>query len=136
MAPRLSGLPAGSTSGCTGCDSPVRACRSGDRPRWWRGCPRAERYDALGQESAVQSWAAAQGYPAPEVLTVLATREALPSPVQVMERVPGVPLPLCEWGALAPAAAGQAPAQPRPAPVQARLDSADRDAGQLRDVSP
>jgi len=52
----------------------------------------AERYDMLRQESAVQSWAAAQGYPAPEVLTVLAPGEALPSPVQVMARVPGVPL--------------------------------------------
>ena len=52
----------------------------------------AERYDMLRQESAVQSWAAAQGYPAPEVLTVLVPGEALPSPVQVMARVPGVPL--------------------------------------------
>jgi aminoglycoside phosphotransferase (APT) family kinase protein len=52
----------------------------------------AERYGMLRQESAVQSWAAAQGYPAPEVLTVLAPGEALPSPVQVMARVPGVPL--------------------------------------------
>jgi aminoglycoside phosphotransferase (APT) family kinase protein len=52
----------------------------------------AGRYDGLRQESAVQSWAAAQGYPAPEVLTVLAPGEALPSPVQVMARVPGVPL--------------------------------------------
>ena len=52
----------------------------------------AERYDMLRQESAVQSWAAAQGYPAPAVLTVLAPGEALPSPVQVMARVPGVPL--------------------------------------------
>jgi len=55
--------------------------------------PAAEgRYDRLRQESAVQSWAAAQGYPAPEVLAVLAPGEALPSPVQVMARVPGVPL--------------------------------------------
>jgi aminoglycoside phosphotransferase (APT) family kinase protein len=46
----------------------------------------------LRQESAVQSWAAARDYPAPEVLTVLAPGEALPSPVQVMARVPGVPL--------------------------------------------
>ena len=46
----------------------------------------------LRQESAVQSWAAARGYPAPEVLTVPAPGEALPSPVQVMARVPGVPL--------------------------------------------
>lgn len=53
---------------------------------------RAGRYDMLRQESAVQSWAAAQGYPAPEVLTVLAPGEALPSPVQLMARVPGVPL--------------------------------------------
>ena len=52
----------------------------------------AERYDMLRKESAVQSWAAAQGYPAPDVLTVLAPGEALPSPVQVMARVPGVPL--------------------------------------------
>ncbi len=52
----------------------------------------AGRYDMLRQDSAVQSWAAAQGYPAPEVLTVLAPGEALPSPVQVMARVPGVPL--------------------------------------------
>jgi aminoglycoside phosphotransferase (APT) family kinase protein len=52
----------------------------------------AERYDMLRQESAVQSWAAARGYPAPEVLTVLVPGEALPSPVQVMARVPGVPL--------------------------------------------
>ena len=46
----------------------------------------------LRQDSAVQSWAAARGYPAPKVLTVLAPGEALPSPVQVMARVPGVPL--------------------------------------------
>ena len=46
----------------------------------------------LRQESAVQSWVAARGYPAPEVLTVLAPGEAVPSPVQVMARVPGVPL--------------------------------------------
>jgi aminoglycoside phosphotransferase (APT) family kinase protein len=52
----------------------------------------AERYGMLREESAVQSWAAAQGYPAPEVLAVLAPGEALPSPVQVMARVPGVPL--------------------------------------------
>ena len=52
----------------------------------------AERYDLLRRESVVQSWAAARGYPAPEVLTVLAPGEALPSPVQVMARVPGVPL--------------------------------------------
>jgi aminoglycoside phosphotransferase (APT) family kinase protein len=52
----------------------------------------AERYDMLRQESAVQSWVAARGYPAPEVLTVLAPGQALPSPVQVMARVPGVPL--------------------------------------------
>jgi aminoglycoside phosphotransferase (APT) family kinase protein len=53
---------------------------------------RAGRYDMLRQASAVQSWAAARGYPAPEVLTVLAPGEVLPSPVQVMARVPGVPL--------------------------------------------
>jgi hypothetical protein len=41
---------------------------------------------------AAQSWAAAQGYPAPQVLTVLAPGEAVPSPVQVMVRAPGVPL--------------------------------------------
>jgi len=52
----------------------------------------AGRYDMLRRESAVQSWVAAQGYPAPEVLTVLAPGEALPWPVQVMARVPGVPL--------------------------------------------
>jgi aminoglycoside phosphotransferase (APT) family kinase protein len=52
----------------------------------------AARYDGLRQQSAVQCWAAARGYPAPEVLTVLAPGEALPSPVQVMARVPGVPL--------------------------------------------
>jgi aminoglycoside phosphotransferase (APT) family kinase protein len=52
----------------------------------------AARYDMLRQDSAVQSWAVARGYPAPEVLTVLAPGEALPSPVQVMARVPGVPL--------------------------------------------
>jgi aminoglycoside phosphotransferase (APT) family kinase protein len=44
------------------------------------------------QDSAVQSWAAARGYPAPDVLTVLAPGEALSSPVQVMARVRGVPL--------------------------------------------
>jgi aminoglycoside phosphotransferase (APT) family kinase protein len=52
----------------------------------------AGRYDMLRQDSATQSWAAAQGYPAPEVLTVLAPGEALQSPVQVMARAPGVPL--------------------------------------------
>jgi aminoglycoside phosphotransferase (APT) family kinase protein len=52
----------------------------------------AGRYDMLRQDSAVQSWVAARGYPAPEVLTVLAPGQALPSPVQVMARVPGVPL--------------------------------------------
>jgi aminoglycoside phosphotransferase (APT) family kinase protein len=58
----------------------------------------AERYDMLRQESAVQSWAAAQGYLAPEVLTVLVPGEALPSPVQVMKRVPGAPLILAARG--------------------------------------
>jgi aminoglycoside phosphotransferase (APT) family kinase protein len=52
----------------------------------------AGRYDMLRRDSAVQSWVAAQGYPAPEVLTVLAPGEPLPSPVQVMAWVPGVPL--------------------------------------------
>jgi len=52
----------------------------------------ARRYDMLRRDSAVQSWAAARGYPAPEVLTVLEAGDALPSPVQVMARAPGVPL--------------------------------------------
>jgi aminoglycoside phosphotransferase (APT) family kinase protein len=52
----------------------------------------AARYEMLRQDSAVQCWAAAQGYPAPEVLAVLAPGEELPLPVQVMARVPGVPL--------------------------------------------
>jgi aminoglycoside phosphotransferase (APT) family kinase protein len=52
----------------------------------------AGRYDRLRRASAVQSWAAARGYPAPQVLRVLAPGEALPSPVQVMARAPGVPL--------------------------------------------
>jgi aminoglycoside phosphotransferase (APT) family kinase protein len=52
----------------------------------------AGRYNMLLQDSAAQSWAAAQGYPAPKVLTVLAPGEALRSPVQVMARAPGVPL--------------------------------------------
>jgi aminoglycoside phosphotransferase (APT) family kinase protein len=52
----------------------------------------AARYDMVRDDSAVQSWAAARGYPAPEVLGVLAPGEALPSPVQMMARVPGVPL--------------------------------------------
>jgi aminoglycoside phosphotransferase (APT) family kinase protein len=52
----------------------------------------AARYDMLRQQSTVQSWAAGRGYPAPEVLGVLAPGGALPLPVQVMERVPGVPL--------------------------------------------
>lgn len=52
----------------------------------------AARYDMLRQDSAVQCWAAARGYPAPEVLTVLPPGQALPSPVQVMTRAPGVPL--------------------------------------------
>ena len=36
----------------------------------------AGRYDVLRRESAVQCWAAARGYPAPEVLTVLAPGQA------------------------------------------------------------
>jgi aminoglycoside phosphotransferase (APT) family kinase protein len=52
----------------------------------------AARYEMLRQDSAVQCWVAAQGYPAPEVLTVLAPGGALPLPVQVMARAPGVPL--------------------------------------------
>ena len=51
----------------------------------------AARYEMLRQDSAVQCWAAARGYPAPEVLAVLAPGE-LPLPVQVMARVPGVPI--------------------------------------------
>ncbi len=75
----------------------LRYAGPGLPPRWSaplvaRVPAAAERYDMLRQESAVQSWAAARGYPAPEVLTVLAPGEALPSPVQVMARVPGVPL--------------------------------------------
>jgi aminoglycoside phosphotransferase (APT) family kinase protein len=52
----------------------------------------AARYGILRQDSAAQSWVAARGYPAPEVLTVLGPGEALPLPVQVMARAPGVPL--------------------------------------------
>jgi aminoglycoside phosphotransferase (APT) family kinase protein len=75
----------------------LRLAGSALPPRWSvplvaRVPAAAGRYDMLRQESAVQSWAAARGYPAPEVLTVLAPGEGLPSPVQVMARVPGVPL--------------------------------------------
>jgi aminoglycoside phosphotransferase (APT) family kinase protein len=75
----------------------LRFAGPGLPPRWSaplvaRVPAAAGRYDMLRLDSAAQSWAAAQGYPAPEVLTVLVPGEALPSPVQVMVRVPGVPL--------------------------------------------
>jgi len=75
----------------------LRFAGPGLPPRWSaplvaRVPAAAARYDMLQQDSAVQCWAAARGYPAPEVLTVLAPGQALPSPVQVMARVPGVPL--------------------------------------------
>jgi aminoglycoside phosphotransferase (APT) family kinase protein len=53
---------------------------------------RAERFTGLQRESAVQSWVASRGYPAPRVLAVVPPREASPLPMQVMTRVPGVPL--------------------------------------------
>jgi aminoglycoside phosphotransferase (APT) family kinase protein len=75
----------------------LRFAGPGLPPRWSaplvaRVSAAAGRYEMLRRDSAVQSWAAARGYPAPEVLTVLAPDEALPSPVQVMARVPGAPL--------------------------------------------
>jgi aminoglycoside phosphotransferase (APT) family kinase protein len=75
----------------------LRYAGPGLPPRWSaplvaRVPAAAGRYEMLRQDSAVQAWAAAQGYPAPEVLTVLAPGEALAWPVQVMARVPGVPL--------------------------------------------
>jgi aminoglycoside phosphotransferase (APT) family kinase protein len=63
----------------------------------------AGRSGMLRRDSAVQSWAAARGYPAPAVLTVLEPDEALPSPVQLMARAPGVPLIAASrspWGLL------------------------------------
>ena len=86
----------------------LRLAGPGLPPRWSaplvaRVPAAAGRYDMLRQESAVQSWAAARGYPAPEVLTVLAAGEALASSVQVMARVPGVPLVAASgtpWGFL------------------------------------
>jgi hypothetical protein len=75
----------------------LRLAGPGLPPRWSaplvaRIPAAARRYDMLRQDSAVQSWAAARGYPAPQVLTVLPPGPALASPVQVMARAPGVPL--------------------------------------------
>jgi aminoglycoside phosphotransferase (APT) family kinase protein len=53
---------------------------------------RAERFAGLQRESAIQSWVVSRGYPAPRVLAVVPPEGALPLPVQVMTRVPGVPL--------------------------------------------
>ena len=71
----------------------LRFAGPGLPPRWpvplvARVPAAAQHYDLLRRESAVQSWAAARGYPAPEVLTVLAPGEAVRSPVRVMARVP------------------------------------------------
>ena len=75
----------------------LRLAGPGLPPRWSaplvaRVPAAARRYDMMRQDSAVQSWAAARGYPAPQVLTVLGPGPALASPVQVMARAPGVPL--------------------------------------------
>jgi aminoglycoside phosphotransferase (APT) family kinase protein len=64
-------------------------------PRWraplvLRLLPSVDRQDQAAREAAVQGWCAAQGYPAPEVLAVLAPDQGFGLPAQVMERAPGV----------------------------------------------
>jgi len=49
----------------------------------------ASRYPSLQQESRLLSWVAAQGYPAPPMLELIAPGELFDSPVQVMRRLPG-----------------------------------------------
>ena len=50
---------------------------------------RAARFPLLERDSRLQTWVAAQGYPAPPVLDLVPPGELLEFPVQVMERVPG-----------------------------------------------
>ena len=52
--------------------------------------PSPARFPHLQRESRLQAWAAEQGYPAPAVLTVLEPGVVFASPVQVVQRVPGV----------------------------------------------
>lgn len=59
------------------------------RPLVVRLLPSVERVTQSRRESAVQSWAAGHGYPAPTVLAVLAPGDAFGLPAQVMERAPG-----------------------------------------------
>jgi aminoglycoside phosphotransferase (APT) family kinase protein len=68
----------------------------GSLPPAWREplvvrvLPAPGRLDQARSEAAFQSWSAARGYPAPQVLAVLAPDDALGLPAQVMERAPGV----------------------------------------------
>jgi hypothetical protein len=84
----------------------LRFAGPGLPPRWSaplvaRVPAAAARYDMLQQDSAVQCWAAARGYPAPEVLTVLAPGKALPSPVGFAREPRGQPtaIRMCGWSA-------------------------------------
>jgi aminoglycoside phosphotransferase (APT) family kinase protein len=49
-----------------------------------------ERYLQVQQESRLQDWVAAQGYPAPSLVELVAPGELFGSPVQVISRVPGI----------------------------------------------
>jgi aminoglycoside phosphotransferase (APT) family kinase protein len=69
---------------------------AGDRlPSEWRRplvvrlLPSPDRMDQAHREAAVQGWAAAKGYAAPQVLEVIAPDDLFGLPAQVMERVPG-----------------------------------------------
>jgi aminoglycoside phosphotransferase (APT) family kinase protein len=55
-----------------------------------RVLPSPDRVAQARAEASFQSWAAAQGFPAPQVLAVLEPDDALGRPAQVMERAPGV----------------------------------------------
>jgi aminoglycoside phosphotransferase (APT) family kinase protein len=49
-----------------------------------------QRFPQLQQESRLQDWVAAQGYPAPSLVELVAPGELFDSPVQVISRVPGI----------------------------------------------
>jgi aminoglycoside phosphotransferase (APT) family kinase protein len=51
--------------------------------------PASERFVLLEQESRMQAWVAAQGYPAPPLLELVPPGELFKSPVQVMKRQAG-----------------------------------------------
>ena len=59
------------------------------RPLVVRVLPSPDRAPQAEREAAVQTWCAAQGYPAPAVLAVLSPDDAFGRPAQVMELAPG-----------------------------------------------